>query len=170
VPEVERCLGELAMHGLKFHPWLQGFSPLESFMDPICEVAATHASPVLFHDGTPPYSTPTQIAYLARRHPTVPFVLGHGGLTDLWREAIAAVTETENLYICMCGSSVPVMREIVKTCPVERIVVGTDAGLGSRPIQPYVRTRLRMLEELNLSPELQSAIFEANARRLFGLT
>ena len=60
--------------------------------------------PVLFHDGTPPYSAPLQLAALARRHPRTTIVLGHGGLHDLWREAWAAVESTDNVHICLCAT------------------------------------------------------------------
>ncbi len=168
--ELERCFQELGMKGLKLHPWLQGFCPHEAFLDPLCEVAARYTRPVVFHDGTPPYSTPLQIAVLARRHPNLVVVLGHGGLRDLWREAIEAVAETGNLHICMCGASVHAMREIVRRCPLERILFGTDAGIASSAVQPYVRARVLMLQSVGLSPEQMSAICEINPRRLLGLT
>ena len=57
------------MRGVKLHPWLQGFSAHEPGLDPLCEVAAAAGVPILFHDGTPPFSTPLQLASLARRHP-----------------------------------------------------------------------------------------------------
>jgi predicted TIM-barrel fold metal-dependent hydrolase len=164
--EVERALGELGLRGIKFHPWLQGFAPHEPFMDPICEVAARHQAPILFHDGTPPYSTPLQIAALAGRHPRTPMVLGHGGLHDMWREAIVAVNENENLHICMCGLPPYAMRRVVDDCPVERILFGTDGGLGDRGDQPYVATRLRHLQELDLTDDQRAAITDRNARRL----
>ena len=35
----------------------------------VCEAAGALGIPILFHDGTPPFSTPLQLAVLARRHP-----------------------------------------------------------------------------------------------------
>ena len=90
--------------------------------------------PVLFHDGTPPFSTPLQLASLARRQPDTTVVLGHGGLQDLWREAIAAVETTSNVHLCMCGTPPYAMRAIVSRCPLDRLLFGTDAGLRTEPL------------------------------------
>src|SRR6185437_11149846 len=51
--EIERCVGELGVRGVKFHPWLQGFHPNEPCMAPVCEMASELGLPMLFHDGTP---------------------------------------------------------------------------------------------------------------------
>ena len=95
--------------------------------------------PILFHDGTPPFSTPLQLASLAHRHPRTTVVLGHGGLQDLWREAIAAVTTTSNVHLCMCGTPPYAMRAIVAGCPLDRLLFGTDAGLKAGAAPPLRR-------------------------------
>lgn len=167
--ETERCLTELGMAGMKFHPWIQAFCPHEACMDPIAEVAAAHAAPLLFHDGTPPYSTPLQIAALARRHPGAPMVLGHGGLHDHWREAIAAVNGTDNLWACLCGTPNVGMRAIAARCPGDRLLFGTDAGLGVGPLQPFAAERIREVRTVEIDEEVRRAMLVDNPRRLLGL-
>lgn len=168
--EFERCLTVLGARGLKLHPWLQGFHAHGSFLDGVCEVAATHGAPILFHDGTPPYSAPLQIAVLARRHPQVPFVLGHGGMHDLWREAIAAVGGNANVHVCMCATPTYAMREIVRSCPLDRVLFGSDGGLSASPRQAYVAARVRQLHGLGLSEaELQAIVHDNPARLLEGV-
>jgi uncharacterized protein len=164
--EIQRCLDVHRMRGIKLHPWLQGFSAHEPGLDPICEVAAAAGVPVLFHDGTPPFSTPLQLAQLARRHPETTIVLGHGGLQDLWREAIAAVQTTTNVHLCMCGTPPYAMRAIVERCPLDRLLFGTDAGLRPEPLHRYAVLRIRQLEALGLGAEELRAIVEENPRRL----
>lgn len=166
--EVARCIDEHGMRGVKLHPWLQGFSAHEPGLDALCETAAARGVPILFHDGTPPFSTPLQLAFLARRHPGTTIVLGHGGLHDLWREAIAAVQTTSNVHLCMCATPTYAMRAIVARCPLDRLLFGTDAGLRPEPIQRYVVLRLRQLEALGLGAHELSAILEDNPRRLLG--
>ena len=122
------------MRGVKLHPWLQGFPAHEPGLDPVCEAAAALGIPILFHDGTPPFSTPLQLATLARRHPATTIVLGHGGLHDLWREAVAAVQTTSNVHLCMCATPLYAMRAIVARCPLDRLLFGTDAGLRPEPL------------------------------------
>jgi uncharacterized protein len=164
--EVERCFRDLGFRGLKFHPWLQGFCPHERFMDPICEIAAAYDAPILFHDGTPPYSTSLQIATLAARHPSTTVVLGHGGLHDMWREAIAAARATPNIVICMCGLPRYAMTRVARSCPLDRVVFGTDGGLGPLGPNSYVATRIRHLETAGFSESELAAILDTNPRRL----
>src|SRR5947207_1097718 len=84
VAELERCLADPRFRGVKFHPWLQAFAPsmVRPTMIELLECAARHHAPVLFHDGTPPYSTTFQVAAAARWVPQATVVLGHAGLSD----------------------------------------------------------------------------------------
>ena len=164
--EIERCVGEVGMRGVKLHPWLQGFSAHEPGLQDVCATAGRLGIPVLFHDGTPPFSTPLQLAALARRHPETAIVLGHGGLHDLWREAIEAVLTTPNVHLCMCATPGYAMRAIVARCPLDRLLFGTDAGLRPEPLPRYAALRVRQLDELGLDDEQRSAILVANPRRL----
>ena len=164
--EVERCVAELGMRGVKLHPWLQGFSAHDPGLDRVCETAGRLRVPILFHDGTPPFSTPLQLATLARRHPETQIVLGHGGLHDLWREAIQAVLTADNVHLCMSGTPGYAMRAIVARCPLERLLFGTDAGLRPEPLQRYAVLRVRQLGELGLDDAQREAILVENPRRL----
>lgn len=166
--EIERCVRDLGMRGVKLHPWLQGFSVHDDGLDGVCRAAARLDVPVLFHDGTPPASTPLQLATLARRHPDTAIILGHGGLHDLWREAIAAVLSTGNVHLCMCATPGYAMRAIVAQCPLDRLLFGTDAGLRPEPLPRYARLRVAQLDELDLTPEQRRAILELNPRRMLG--
>ena len=164
--EITRSVTSLGMRGIKLHPWLQGVSAHEPGLDAVCETAAMHGIPVLFHDGTPPFSTPLQLASLARRHPRTAIVLGHGGLHDLWREAIAAVATTANVHLCMCGTPGYAMRAIVRRCPPDRLLFGTDGGLRPEPMPRYAVLRIRQLDEIGLDDALRRAILDVNPRRL----
>jgi predicted TIM-barrel fold metal-dependent hydrolase len=164
--EIERCVGEHGMRGVKLHPWLQGFSVHEPRLQTVCETAGRLGVPILFHDGTPPFSTPLQLASLACRHPETQIVLGHGGLQDLWREAIQAVLTTDNVHLCMCGTPGYAMRAIVAQCPIERVLFGTDAGLRLEPMPRYAALRVRQLDELGLDDAQREAILVTNPRRL----
>ena len=164
--EIHRCVREHGMRGVKLHPWVQGFSMYTPGLDPVCEAAAELGIPVIFHDGTPPYSAPLQLATLARRHPKTAIVLGHGGLHDLWREAWAAVESTANVHVCLCATPPYAMHALIARCPLERILFGTDGGLLPEPAQRYVALRVRQLGLLDLSEQQRRAIVEDNPRRL----
>lgn len=140
VDEVRRCLSELNMKGIKIHPWLQGVSIFFPVFAPICELAIEYDVPILFHDGTPPNSSPLQIAHLAEQFPSCKIVLGHGGLFDLWQEVIWAVKRNPNIYVCLCGTSPQgILSKIISAVPADRLLFGTDAGFGKDPYVPKYR-------------------------------
>jgi predicted TIM-barrel fold metal-dependent hydrolase len=161
--ELERCLGRLGFRGIKFHPWLQGISPSSPATDAVCELAGQHKAPVLFHDGTPPFALPSQIALLARRHPRTQFVLGHMGLFEHWREAIAAMNHAENLWGCLCSPHVAALRQIVNRCDKDRLMWGSDHGF---TLDDPIGYRLGLMESLGLSDDDRDAILHRNPSRL----
>lgn len=167
--ETERMV-ELGLRGLKLHPWLQGFSMHELALDPICEVITAAGGILLSHDGTPPYSTAGQIAALARRHPRLPVVLGHGGLHDLWRESLAMTQETENVYLCLCGTPPYAARRILAEAPPHKVIFGTDAGLSEKPSQDYAVARVKEIDGWGITDAQRRAMLVDNPARLLGAT
>lgn len=167
--EVERCVRVHGMRGVKLHPWVQGFSPHARGLDAVCETAAALGVPVLFHDGTPPWSAPLQLAALARRHPRTTIVLGHGGLHDLWREAAVAVESAGNVRLCMCATPPYAMRSLLERCPPDRLLFGTDGGLLPEAQQRYVALRVRQLDALDLGTHERRAILEENPAALLAI-
>ncbi|MFH1918664.1 MAG: amidohydrolase family protein [Planctomycetota bacterium] len=166
VAEFRRCLETLHVRGLKFHPWLQGISPNTEEMDRLSDMAGASGVPVLFHDGTPPFSLPSQIALLARRHPHTRFVLGHCGLLEHWREAIAAMHHAENLWGCLCSPHLAGLSEIVRRSDRDRLVWGSDHGFSLADAVGY---RKGLLELTGLADADREAIFSRNPARLLGL-
>lgn len=165
VPELDRCVEELGAAGVKLHPWLQGFSPLDEGMGVLGAALSRLRLPVIFHDGTPPNSSPLQVAYFAERHPDVPVILGHGGLHDLWTEAIAAVQRVPNLWIVPSGTPPFGLRRMVHEIGTNRMLFGSDAGYGETHWQ---RFQLQKLRELELPHEVETAVLGGNALRLLG--
>lgn len=164
--EIHRAVTELGMKGVKLHPWLQGFSPLEAYMEPVARACAELGVPLISHDGTPPYSTPLQLGLLAERHPDLTVILGHSGLLQLWPEALAAARRNHNVWLCLCGPPTSALQKLVDGAPNDRIVYGSDTGFGH---DYQARHRLEQVRALDLSPAALDAILGGNARRLLGL-
>lgn len=170
VAEVHRMMTDLGLRGLKLHPWLHGVSVAEPVVDAVCAAVAENGGIVLCHDGTPPYSTAGQIAALAARHPGLPVVLGHGGLHDCWREAMAAVLATPNLYLCLCGTPPYAARTILERLPAGRVLFGTDAGLSERPSQDYATARVAEIDGWGISDRARRAMLQDAPAALLGVS
>jgi len=130
VEELERCLSNPLFRGVKFHNWLQAFAPSMA-RETIIEVlrcAARHNVPVLFHDGTPPYSTTFQIATMARWVPEATIVLGHGGLGDYVYAAGQLLRDLPNLYVCFCGPKAGDLIYLVEAAGEDKVLFGSDFG------------------------------------------
>jgi predicted TIM-barrel fold metal-dependent hydrolase len=168
IDETSRMFTGLGLRGLKLHPWLQGISLHEPVLDPICEIVTAAGGILLSHDGTPPYSTPGQIAALARRHPDLPVVLGHGGLHDLWREALAMTQETPNVYLCICGTPPYAARTILRNSAPDKVLFGTDAGLSERASQDYAVARVAEIDGWGITDAQRQAMLVDNPKRLLG--
>jgi len=164
--EVERCLSKLRFRGVKFHPWVQGLSVSTTTMDKVAELAVAHNVPMLFHDGTPPFSLPSQIALLAQRHPKARIILGHTGLLEHWREAIAALRATPNLWACLCSPHLGAMKQIVQRCDLDRIVWGSDFGYGLADFFVY---RFEVMKLVGLTERQAEMIYDRNPRELLSI-
>ncbi len=163
--ELDRCATKLHMRGVKLHPWLQAFSLSHPAMAPILRRAGELGMPVVFHDGTPPYSTPMQIARAAEQAPRTTIVLGHSGLDDLYRDASLACLRHPNVWLCLCSLSAGNIAEVVSRCPKDRLLFGSDGGF--RAFLP--RAAMAKFTDLGLSDADAKAIFRDNALRLIPL-
>ncbi|MBI2440884.1 MAG: amidohydrolase family protein [Lentisphaerae bacterium] len=126
--ELDRAKHKLGMRGVKLHPWLQRFSMTNPAMEPIFKHAGKLGLPVLLHDGTPPYASSLQIAALAEKAPQTIIILGHAGLDDQYEDAILACRRHANIYLCLCSNSCGYVEEIIRRCPVQRLLFGSDGG------------------------------------------
>jgi predicted TIM-barrel fold metal-dependent hydrolase len=168
VNEAKRCLEQLGMGGFKVHPWAQGENMFCNPMYEICELAAGHKVPLMFHDGTPTFSLPSQIGHLASLFPQTTFILGHGGLLHYWREAMEVAIEYPNLYITLCGPNPYGMQIICDRVDIDRILWATDClGPGYDDLLSY---RCGLMNLLKLSDVQRTAIMAGNASRIWKFT
>jgi hypothetical protein len=168
VDELERCLANSRFRGVKFHPWLQAFasSMLRDTMMDILSVAAEHHVPVLFHDGTPPYSTTYQIADLARWSPETTVVLGHAGSADYVNPAAQLIRDLPNLYGCFCGPRPGDLLHLVELGGADKILFGSDFGAAGWRLLPE---RLDNVIEAGLQERELDLVLHGNAARLLRL-
>lgn len=72
----------------------------------IVELAVEYDVPVLYHDGTPPWSETLQVAAMADYYPEAKIIIGHSGLFDAYRSAIRACNTHDNIWLQICGPCV----------------------------------------------------------------
>lgn len=173
VEEVKRCKNELGINALKLHPWLQGFSITYEHMDAVAKVCEEQGVTIIFHDGTPPYCTPLQIARLAREYPNLKVVSGHTGLNDLWPDALLAAKRYPNYYLSFCGSTTGQMQQIVDQIPPEQICVGSDLILGAKmefcDDEDAMWFRWQAWRKVKVSDEGRDIIENQTAKKLLNL-
>jgi uncharacterized protein len=164
VDELHRVANTMDADGLKLHPWLQAFSVTYPCLDRVVAVCVEHNLPILFHDGTPPYSDSLQIAGVAERFPKAKVILGHAGLYDGYRSAIAAARRHKNIYLCVCGPAVGDTRAMISALGPDRILFGSDGGkLVSK--DTFIQ-RIKLIQEAAQNQKVARQILEENPRAL----
>lgn len=141
--EVERCVNQLRLSGVKLHPWLQAFSVTHLGMRLIMETAGLLHVPVLFHDGTPPYSTPRQITWLAMKYPNTQVILGHAGLSDFWRDASDIARLHPNIWLQPSAAPPVTICAAMEGAGPDRILFGSDGGFGTVGFMEYCVAKCR---------------------------
>lgn len=168
VDELEARLSDPLFRGVKFHNWLQAVAPsmVRETMLELLRCAARHHAPVLFHDGTPPYSTTYQIAALARMVPEACIVLGHAGLSDYVFEAGELARSLPNLYLCFCGPKAGELPYLLEAAGPERVLFGSDFGFSDWKM---IEERLDDVREAGLDEATRAMVLGGNAARLLRL-
>jgi predicted TIM-barrel fold metal-dependent hydrolase len=161
--ELDRCVRDGPMVGVKL--WVAQRCNTAS-LDPIVRHAAELQVVVLQHTwlkitgNLPGESTPTDLAELAARHPTVPFIAAHTG--GDWEIGIRAFRPQSNVYVDLAGGD-PVSGQTemaVRELGAERVLYGSDAGGRS------FASQLAKVHGARLSESARRLILAGNLKRL----
>ncbi len=165
--EIDRCLAGGAI-GIKLAASRRADDPL---LDPIAEEAARRGVPVLQHVWQhrrrdwpgQEASDGVELARLAVRHPTVPFILAHIGGGGDWQHTLPALADVPNVYVDLSGSGVDrgMLDRTVAAVGPARIVWGSDLTMETG------LAKLWALDAVGLSREDIAAIRWRNAARIF---
>ena len=169
--EIERCVKRGAV-GIKLLASRRADDPL---LDPICTLAAKHQLPILHHIWqhrrrewpSQEISDGADLARLARRHPTVTFILAHIGGGGDYQHSYAAIRDVKNIVADISGSGVDrgMLDEAVGAIGSQRLLFGTDLTMETG------LAKLRALENTGLSSaeDIQDIRWR-NAARVFRLS
>jgi predicted TIM-barrel fold metal-dependent hydrolase len=169
----EHGLSEMArgkaggMIGLKLAASRRADDPL---LDPLCEAAAQHGFPVLQHIWQhrrrdfpgQEASDAVELCRLARRHPSVAFILAHIGGGGDWLHSLREVRRAPNVFVDLSGSGVDggMLERCLEAVGAERLLWGTDLTMDTG------LAKLRYLERL-LDGEALDCIRYRNAVAIF---
>lgn len=142
----------------------------DTLLDPVCERAAAHGLPVLQHiwqhrrreyQGQEA-SDAVELVALARRHPSVSFILAHIGGGGDWLHSLRAVRHVPNVFVDLSGSGVDggMLEACLDAAGPERLLWGCDLTIDTG------WAKLRYLESILASADLE-LVRAGNARRIF---
>ncbi len=178
---VDRCLGEYGFVGMKFHPFVQRFTPWQARYFPIWERIARHGPRILvFHTGFEQFyggALPLDgFAAIAAAVPEVSVVLAHANYPWVG-QAFELVARFPNLYVdtvhlfgrITAGWDARVaqpavwaeLRRGLAAFP-DRVLFGTDHPSGTGTLAGMYRD----VEAFGLAPEVAAAVLGGTARRL----
>ncbi len=160
--EIRRCKEVYGAKGMKIHSWLSGFSVSTTEMYTLSGLCEELGLPILFHDGTPPYCDPLQIASLGEIHPDLKIILGHAGISDMHFDAIQAARKNKNVYLCFCCTPIGDIEDIVKKVDEDRLFFGTDY-YGIDSFSSYMDNMINSVTMAELSAVQKGKILYENA-------
>jgi len=161
--ELERCVARGPMVGVKL--WVARHCDTPE-LDPIVRRATELKAVVFQHTylkvggNLPGESTPTELAELARRHPTASLICGHTGAD--WEIGIRAVRGCRNVSVDLsgCDPCAGMTEMAVRELGAERVLFGSDAGGRS------FASQLGKVMGADISPAARRVILGENFKRM----
>ena len=181
VRELERCVTDLGLKGLKLHPIHQAFFPNDTRFYPLYEACSGLGVPVLFHTGFAAagagmpggaglklkYAAPIPgIDDVAADFPDLTIIMAHPSWPWV-EEQIAVALHKPNVFLDLSGWSPKYIPEVLireaSTRLSDKVLFGSDF--------PYLSPDrwLREFEELPVRDEVRPKILLENARGVLGL-
>ena len=149
--------------GLYLDPGRQGFRLTEPVVLPLIELCARLGKPVYCHTGTPVFAMPFQLSELARRYPSVPFVMGHAGYSDFWYDVIPAALQSDNVFVeCSCTTG-GLLAQIIEAVGSGRVLFGSGYPVS------LLENELEKIGLVGLDEDARRQVLSGNARALWGL-
>ena len=134
---LEHCLGTLKLGGIKLHPEIEFFDPNEEeLMEPVYQAARRYHVPIIFHTGMSSKAAPAVIAELASKYRDVPVILGHMGVSEYVKQAIAVARQNENIYLeTSVVGWMPLIMEAFNRVGTSKMLYGSDHPYNPMPME-----------------------------------
>lgn len=164
--ELNRIAEDPRFVGVKVHPDLHEYPLTGDLYTPLWERAAAERIPVLTHTwhGSR-FDDPAMAGEVLARHPGIPFLLGHSGVSPAGMAASIEVAQrhpTAYLEVCGSGMTGSHLRWLVDRVGADRVLFGSDF--------PFIdqRCSLGRVVGAGFDSGTAAAILGGNARLLFG--
>ncbi len=162
--ELERCVREYGLSGLKLHPTSDSWMAGHPMADPLMEKARELGVPVTIHSHQPG-SQPALIGELATRFPEVTVIMAHMGMHN-YRDAMYVASKEPNVVLetAVQPWAHRMARDVVDRIGVGRLVWGSDAPLH------HPRVEMTKIEVSALTEEEKAAVMGGNIARILHWT
>ena len=134
---LDHCLGTLKLKGIKLHPEIEFSDPNEAqLMEPIYHAARRYRVPIIFHTGMSSKASPGVIAELAAQYRDVPVILGHMGVSEYVKLAVAVARQNENIFLeTSVVGWMPLLLEAFRGVGTSKILFGSDHPYNPLPME-----------------------------------
>jgi predicted TIM-barrel fold metal-dependent hydrolase len=185
VQEIERCVHDLGLRGMKLGPNYQGFDPLSASAFRVYEAAQRLGLPIVFHQGTSPvrtaplrYAHPLIMDEIAQAFPELRVVMAHIG--HPWQvDTIAVIRKHPHVYADVSAqfyrpwSQYQALRLATEWGVLEKLLLGSDYPVATpRETIDGLLASVGVAERANLpplDPNALHAIINRDALPLLGL-
>ncbi|HSF16706.1 MAG TPA: amidohydrolase family protein [Vicinamibacteria bacterium] len=191
-----RAFEDLGFRGVCLFPAMHHFHVWESDLEPIFADVAERSGIVFVHFGLLKvgirdqlglqspfdlrFANPLDLAVVARRHQTVPFVIPHFGC-GFFRELLLLASQCPNVYADTSSSNTwmeklperltleKVFARTLEVIGPERILYGSDSSFFPRGfVKDHLLGQLDVVAKLSVSRDQAALIFGGNLERLVG--
>ena len=137
--EAERCLARGA-RGIKLHPRAERFRLADQRLEPVYALANERRIPILTHAGRGIPALGRDALEICARHPEMPLILAHDGVSDLgwlWQHA----AEHPNLYFDTAWWSTTDHLTLFGLVPPGQILFASDMPYGTTTVAAIMAVR-----------------------------
>ncbi len=155
------------VRGLKFHPFYSRLPLEDPRYVPYLEIARQLDLPVSVHTDPTGRSTPEQLLALAKRFPSVRFLMVHMELGTDHEDAIRSLTKADNLYGDTTWVDEGSVLRAMEICGSTKLLFGSDAPIDG---EESYRFYAPLLGRYRKAPDgVWADVLYKNAQRLFGI-
>jgi len=160
---LDHCLGTLRLKGIKPHPEIEFFDPNEeALMEPVYDAARRYGVPIIFHTGMSSKAAPAVIAELAARYRDVPVILGHMGVSEYVKQAVAVARQHDNIYLeTSVVGWMPLLLEAFRGVGTSKLLFGSDHPYTPLPMERD-KIAVHVAREAKLTEDDLRKVFAAN--------